>query len=446
MNDEREIHSVSLGALKVTCGLLLVLSLAACDTVTRFVARPEPAPATPRVAEEPPAAVDRKPVEKPKPKKSPLYEWSGDGRPVTRILIDTNDQKARFYSGSEEIGWTTVATGVSKYPTPVGEFQVMEKVANKRSNLYGKVYGKGGKVIRASFKVGRDPIPAGGRFEGSKMPYFMRLTYDGVGLHAGPIPRPGRPASHGCIRMPSKIARVVFDHVSHGTPVEIVGKGPSYGNYVAKQQAIAAQHAAEQRRIAERKAREPVASGSAAVPAMPATGSGPTESTSGEPMATQDTPTLAHAAGVTGKGERMTASSAAPGEREGGAQTQASMASPSPASTAERQATESGSIGDLPGNGPSAPLDPAPPAKPVAASASTPDPTQATLEPDRPTSPSPPTAATGSMPPKVDTPPPALATGVPAPTPPESAAPAPQAAVAPTPAPTDSDTSDDTAE
>lgn len=189
-------------------------------------------------------------AETPPPKPSKLYEWNGQGRKISQIIIDTDQQQARFYSGDEEIGWSTIASGLPKHPTPVGEFAVMEKIANKRSNLYGKVV-KGGKVIHGSAKAGRDPIPPGARFEGAHMPYFMRLTYDGIGLHAGPIPRPGHPASHGCIRLPSTLAPVLFEHVPHGTPVKIVGQGPDYGNYMEKQRIAAARAAreAEQRRL-----------------------------------------------------------------------------------------------------------------------------------------------------------------------------------------------------
>ena len=171
-------------------------------------------------------------------------------------MVNTDEQKARFYAGDEQVGWTTVASGLSKYPTPTGHFEVMEKVANKRSNLYGKIVSKGGKVVRSN-ATDKDRVPAGARFEGASMPYFMRLTYDGIGLHAGPIPRPGRPASHGCIRMPKKLAPVVFKHVDVGTRVSIVGTGPSYGNYAQKQRAIAAERAARAREEREAEARRP---------------------------------------------------------------------------------------------------------------------------------------------------------------------------------------------
>lgn len=257
------------GLLVIALAAPLALGLSGCVEVSRFLARPEAKPTNeaasgPQVAQELPEPIPT-PQEKPKPGK--LYEWNGDGRRVSRIVVNTDEQKARFYDGDEQIGWTTVASGVSKFPTPTGHFEVMEKVANKRSNLYGKIYGAGGKVVRSDAKAGRDPVPSGARFEGAKMPYFLRLTNDGVGLHAGPIPRPGRPASHGCIRMPSKLAPVLFEHVNLGTKVSIVGSGPDYGNYVQKQRAIAAREK-ERREAAARE--QAIAAAAAPVPGTPA--------------------------------------------------------------------------------------------------------------------------------------------------------------------------------
>jgi hypothetical protein len=182
----------------------------------------------------------------PAPEPGKLFEWSGDGRDVTRVVIDTNAQLATFYAGGERVGWTTIATGVASHPTPRGEFSILEKVRDKRSNLYGKLVNRNGKVIRSSAH-GRDPVPAGARFVGASMPHFMRLTYDGIGMHAGPIPNPGQPASHGCIRMPPRMAETVFAHVGPATAVTVVGNGPDYGNYAAR---IARQRAEEQARRA----------------------------------------------------------------------------------------------------------------------------------------------------------------------------------------------------
>ena len=182
-----------------------------------------------------------------------LYEWRGDGRRVSRIVVDTNAQKAVFYDGNEEVGWSTVATGLADYPTPTGEFEVIEKIADKTSNLYGRIYNKAGVVVKNNAKLGRDPIPPGGRFVGASMPNFLRMTFDGVGMHAGPLPRPGSPASHGCIRLPEKVADNLYRHVGVGTKISVVGGGPSYGNYAARirQERLAAEaRRAEARRAA----------------------------------------------------------------------------------------------------------------------------------------------------------------------------------------------------
>lgn len=62
-----------------------------------------------------------------------------------------------------------VSTG-KQDSTPVGTYHVLEKDLHHRSNIYHVA-----------------------------MPYFMRLTYDGIGLHVGDVYR--TPVSHGCVRM-----------------------------------------------------------------------------------------------------------------------------------------------------------------------------------------------------------------------------------------------------
>lgn len=213
--------------------LMAAISLAAllssCAQLNPPASEPEPAPAQP-VAEKKPPPEPIKP-----PPRSRLYEWYGSDDYVSHIEISVNEQKARFYSGEKEVGWTTVASGVFKHPTPIGTFAVLEKVQNKRSNIYGRIYNKNGKLVKRNAKMGVDSVPEGGRFKGAPMPFFMRLTNDGIGMHAGPIPRPGHRASHGCIRMPKKFAPVLYRYVDVGTPVTIKGKGPSYTRYLAQQ-------------------------------------------------------------------------------------------------------------------------------------------------------------------------------------------------------------------
>jgi len=161
------------------------------------------------------------------PRPEDLYEWNGNGRTLSRIEIDVDEQKAVFFDGNDPIGWTMVASGVRFFATPRGRFTISEKVELKRSNLYGTIYDSQGKLKIVNAKRGIHRIPPGGRFEGAKMPYFMRLTEGGVGMHGGPIPNPGDPASHGCIRLPHPLAAILYEHVRIGTPVRIVGSGPA---------------------------------------------------------------------------------------------------------------------------------------------------------------------------------------------------------------------------
>ncbi len=222
------------------------------------------------------------PADPAKPK--PLYEWNGKGRTVSHMRINIDEQKVSVFSGDDQIGWATVATGITSFPTPTGDFKVIEKTANKKSNLYGKAYNSAGKIVNSDAKMGRDSIPEGGRFEGATMPYYMRLTGDGVGMHAGPIPRPGHRASHGCIRMPRPFAPLVFASVPIGTPVSITGSGPSYSSYIKKQQAAASRAYAARKKKAESAAATTATGDAAAKVDVPesASSTAPTKTESSE--------------------------------------------------------------------------------------------------------------------------------------------------------------------
>lgn len=212
------------------------------------------------------------PVVEPAKKPAGLFEWQGEGKSISSIKINVDEQKAYLYNGEDQIGWTYVATGITSFPTPTGEFKIMEKIADKVSNLYGKGYDANGKLVNSDFKQGRDLLPPGGRFEAAKMTYFMRLTGDGVGMHIGPIPRPGRRASHGCIRLPSKFAGTIFKNVSVGTPVTIVGSGPDYATYIKQSNAKSKANAAK---LAAAKAKANEAAVKAATTLAPDDPNGP---------------------------------------------------------------------------------------------------------------------------------------------------------------------------
>ena len=93
-----------------------------------------------------------------------------------QIFISINQQKLHLYSNGVHIADTSIATGVSDHPTPLGVFSIIQKQVFHRSNIYSN----------------------------APMPYMQRVTWSGVAMHEGQ--NIGHPASHGCIRMPHDFA------------------------------------------------------------------------------------------------------------------------------------------------------------------------------------------------------------------------------------------------
>ncbi|HEY5792064.1 MAG TPA: L,D-transpeptidase family protein [Chthoniobacterales bacterium] len=148
--------------------------------------------------------------------------WDGDGvSGAPSIVIDLSEQTSSFYKGGKLVGVSPISTGRSGYDTPAGSFKILKKENREyRSNLYGDYVDDAGNVVVTNVGIKVDPMPPGTHFSGAPMPYFMRLTNTGVGMHTGFLP--GIPDSHGCIRMPDTMARTFSENVSVGTPVSIV--------------------------------------------------------------------------------------------------------------------------------------------------------------------------------------------------------------------------------
>jgi lipoprotein-anchoring transpeptidase ErfK/SrfK len=138
------------------------------------------------------------------------------------ITIFKSEQRAEITVGGQYAGWTTVATGKEGYATPSRSYRVIEKIVDKYSSHYGRLLDADGNVVDADADARKDRPPPGGRFDPAPMPYWMRLTRYGIGMHAGYIPEPGSPASKGCIRLPKAFAPILFSRVKIGTPVKIV--------------------------------------------------------------------------------------------------------------------------------------------------------------------------------------------------------------------------------
>jgi L,D-transpeptidase catalytic domain len=119
------------------------------------------------------------------------------------IVVSVPQQIAYVYRGNTLIGRTTVSTGRPGHDTPRGRFEILEKRREHYSNLYNN----------------------------APMPFMQRLTWDGIALHAGQIP--GRPASHGCVRLPLEFSRLLFGVTTVGATVHIIDASPTAGTALA---------------------------------------------------------------------------------------------------------------------------------------------------------------------------------------------------------------------
>ncbi|MGJ8725762.1 MAG: L,D-transpeptidase family protein [Roseibacillus sp.] len=153
-----------------------------------------------------------------------IYEGMGEGK--GSIEISLQQQKLLLLDSLGRVAIETdCSTGIPGRETPTGRFPIKEMIVDKRSNKYGKYVSKetGEVVVEKSWEVARKP--AGTRYLGIAMPYWMRLTWDGVGVHVGAFPR-GHRSSFGCIRMPEKVQPLVYQKCRIGMPVTVKG-GPS---------------------------------------------------------------------------------------------------------------------------------------------------------------------------------------------------------------------------
>jgi lipoprotein-anchoring transpeptidase ErfK/SrfK len=108
-----------------------------------------------------------------------------------QIVISIKKQQLTLYAGGQAVAQSQVSTGVPGHPTPQGVFSIIQKQIYHESNLYSS----------------------------APMPYMQRITWSGVAMHQGVVP--GRPASHGCIRLPAEFARRLWSITRVGTRVII---------------------------------------------------------------------------------------------------------------------------------------------------------------------------------------------------------------------------------
>jgi hypothetical protein len=126
------------------------------------------------------------------------------------VVIYRGSNVLHLYKGDRPWRTIGVATGQAIYPTPLGEWHVVDMQRNPWWRPPNSDWAKGLK-----------PVPPGpGNPLGTR---WMGLDASGVGMHGTPDAASiGYSASHGCIRMRIPDAEWLFDHVRIGTPVFIV--------------------------------------------------------------------------------------------------------------------------------------------------------------------------------------------------------------------------------
>ena len=141
----------------------------------------------------------------------------------TKVKISVWDQKAWLLNGDgKAILETDVSTGVPGKETPEGIFPVLERVEEKRSNRYGKFVNiETREVVVEKAWEHQGDAPEGSEYEGIAMPYWMRLTWYGIGMHVGKFNKRAR-ASFGCVRVVDEAQEKIYRKTILGTEVEVV--------------------------------------------------------------------------------------------------------------------------------------------------------------------------------------------------------------------------------
>ena len=104
-------------------------------------------------------------------------------------IVSLRSQRITVYDAQGWILRAPVSSGSKGRETPAGIFSVIQKVEEHYSNLYDDAF----------------------------MPHMQRITWSGIALHGGALP--GRPASHGCVRLPFDFAAQLFDATKMGIRV-----------------------------------------------------------------------------------------------------------------------------------------------------------------------------------------------------------------------------------
>lgn len=148
----------------------------------RRIVRPRPA----RARKASPTADD----DGAKPAREAKAETQQLDRPLF-LIASIADQRVSIYNHHGLVVRSAISTGVPGHPTPKGIFTIIGRERFHRSNIYSS----------------------------APMPFMQRVTWSGIAMHLGVVP--GRPASHGCIRLPAAFAAKLWGMTRIGERIVI---------------------------------------------------------------------------------------------------------------------------------------------------------------------------------------------------------------------------------
>lgn len=121
------------------------------------------------------------------------YVWAPELAPdgPALAIVNLETQRLIVFRNGVPFAASTVSSGKTGHETPTGVFTILQKAKEHYSKTY----------------------------DNAPMPNMQRLTWRGIALHAGNLP--GYPASHGCVRLPSKFSALLFGATSLGMTVVI---------------------------------------------------------------------------------------------------------------------------------------------------------------------------------------------------------------------------------
>lgn len=122
-----------------------------------------------------------------------IWDDSGAGTGPVWIRIDLARQLISVFRGEDEIGTAVILYGAPEKPTPKGAFKVIAKATDHYSRSYD-----------------------------APMPFMLRLTDDGIAIHASRVRANG--ATHGCLGVPLRFAELLYRVVGMGTEVFILAE------------------------------------------------------------------------------------------------------------------------------------------------------------------------------------------------------------------------------